>query len=134
MKSDQKIQLLMQMVNISEDSDDNNDSDSNINIKKNLNQQNLEIFNKEENKANKKKLKKIKINANYTMDDFKNKNEDIYMKYKNNFNKIIDNDKNASIGNIKLEKIRRNNYRKIFGNKSFDGSSVTDKNNNGIKF
>ena len=25
-------------------------------------------------------------------------------------------------------------YRKIFGNKSFDGSSVTDKNNNGIKF
>ena len=84
--------------------------------------------------TNKKKLKKIKINANYTMDDFKNKNEDIYMKYKNNFNKIIDNDKNASIGNIKLEKIRRNNYRKIFGNKSFDGSSVTDKNNNGIKF
>lgn len=38
------------------------------------------------------------------MDDFKNKNEDIYMKYKNNFNKIIDNDKNASIGNIKLKK------------------------------
>lgn len=68
------------------------------------------------------------------MDDFKNKNEDIFMKYNNNFNKIIDNDKNASIGNIKLEKIRRNNYRKIFGNKSFDGSSVTDKNNNGIKF
>ena len=103
------------------------------NISKNNSAQNLEIFNNEENKTNKKKLKKIKINANYTMDDFKNKNEDIYMKYKNNFNKIIDNDKNASIGNIKLEKIRRNNYRKIFGNKGFDGSSVTDKNNNGIK-
>lgn len=104
------------------------------NISKNNSAQNLEIFNNEENKTNKKKLKKIKINANYTMDDFKNKTEDIFMKYKNNFNKIIDNDKNASIGNIKLEKIRRNNYRKIFGNKSFDGSSVTDKNNNGIKF
>ena len=104
------------------------------NISKNNSAQNLEIFNNEENKTNKKKLKKIKINANYTMDDFKNKNEDIYMKYNNNFNKIIDNDKNASIGNIKLEKIRRNNYRKIFGNKSFDGSSITDKNNNGVKF
>ena len=102
---------------------------------KNINKENskvsLGLFNN-----NKKKilLKKIKINANNTLnDDNKNRNDNIFMKYDNNLN--LENKSNFSMGNIKLKKIGRNNQGKIYGNNSYLGCKSTINENFGdIKF